>query len=87
MLAHVHRIPLLIAMLLAADLMLALAPVLDYVIGRPFQRLSNLFDLRNEGTLPTWLTRPRRHPPSRYNSKSIHTMSRRRIPLSSMTAG
>lgn len=54
MLASVRRIPLLIALLFAADLMLAIIPVLDFVIGRPYQLLSNLFNLHNEGTLPTW---------------------------------
>lgn len=54
MLAAVRRIPLLIAILFAADLVLALIPVLDFVAGRPFQRLSNLFNLGNEGTVPTW---------------------------------
>jgi hypothetical protein len=54
MLARVRQMPLLIALLFAADLMLAIIPVLDFVIGRPYQLLSNLFNLRNEGTLPTW---------------------------------
>jgi hypothetical protein len=54
MLAAARRIPLLIAILFAADCTLALIPVLDFVIGRPFQRLSNLFNLGNEGTVPTW---------------------------------
>jgi hypothetical protein len=54
MMASARRIPLLIAMLFAADLMLAIIPVLDFAIGRPFQLLSNVFNLGNEGTLPTW---------------------------------
>lgn len=54
MLAGVRRIPLLIALLLAADLALALIPVLDYEAGHPFQRLSNLFNLDTESTIPTW---------------------------------
>jgi hypothetical protein len=52
--AAVLQIPIVIALALAADLTLALIPVLDYGIGRPFQRLSNLFNLGNEGTVPTW---------------------------------
>lgn len=54
MLAGVRRIPLLIALLFAADLALAIIPVLDYEAGHPFQRLSNLFNLDTEGTVPTW---------------------------------
>ena len=54
MLAGVRRMPLLIAMLFAADLILVVIPVLDYAIGRPIQRLSILFILGNEGTVPTW---------------------------------
>jgi hypothetical protein len=54
MLATVRRIPLLIALLFAADLMLVLIPALDYAIGRPINRLSILFILDKEGTVPTW---------------------------------
>lgn len=54
MLAGVRRIPLLIALLFAADLTFALIPVLDYEAGHPFQRLSNLFNLDTESTVPTW---------------------------------
>jgi hypothetical protein len=54
MLAGVRRIPLLIAILFAVDLLLVLIPVLDYAIGRPINRLSILFILDNEGTVPTW---------------------------------
>jgi hypothetical protein len=54
MLAAVRRIPLLIALLFAADLTLALIPVLDFEIGHPFQRVSNLFNLDTESTVPTW---------------------------------
>jgi hypothetical protein len=54
MLAGLRQVPLLIAALFAADLMLVIIPVLDYAIGRPFRRLSILFILGNEGTVPTW---------------------------------
>jgi hypothetical protein len=54
MLAGERRIPLLIALLFAADVALALIPVLDYEAGHPFQRLSNLFNLDTESTVPTW---------------------------------
>jgi hypothetical protein len=54
MLASVRRIPLLILLLFAADLMLALIAVLDYAIGQPIRRLSIMFILGNEGTVPTW---------------------------------
>ncbi len=54
MLASVRRIPLLILLLFAADLMLALIAVLDYALGRPIRRLSIMFILGNEGTVPTW---------------------------------
>jgi hypothetical protein len=54
MLAAMRRIPLLIALLFAADCTLALIPVLDYGAGHPFQRLSNLFNLDTESTVPTW---------------------------------
>ena len=56
MLAGVRRIPLLIVLLFAADLALALIPVLDYAAGHPFQRLSNLFNLDTESTVPTWFS-------------------------------
>jgi len=54
MFAGVRRIPLLIALLFAADCALALIPVFDYAFGHPFQRLSNLFNLDTERTVPTW---------------------------------
>lgn len=54
MLAGPRRIPLLIALLFAADLTLALIPVVDYAIGHPFGRLSALFNLDTESTIPTW---------------------------------
>ena len=54
MFAGVRRIPLLIALLFAADCALALIPVIDYAAGHPFQRLSNLFNLDTERTVPTW---------------------------------
>jgi hypothetical protein len=54
MLANVRRIPLLVAILFAADFLLVLIPVLDYAIGRPINRLSILFILDGEGTVQTW---------------------------------
>lgn len=54
MLAGPRRIPLLIALLFAADLILALVAVVDYSAGHPFPRLSNLFNLDTESTIPTW---------------------------------
>ena len=54
MLAGPRRIPLLIALLFAADLTLALIPIVDYAIGHPFGRLSALFNLDTESTIPTW---------------------------------
>jgi hypothetical protein len=54
MFAGVRRIPLLIALLFAADCALILIPVIDYAVGHPFQRLSNLFNLDAERTVPTW---------------------------------
>lgn len=52
--AGLRRIPTLIALLFAADLALALIPVVDYAAGHPFARLSNLFNLDTESTVPTW---------------------------------
>lgn len=52
--AGLRQIPLLIALLFAADVVLALIPVLDFAAGRPFPRLSNLFNLDTESTVPTW---------------------------------
>lgn len=49
-----RRIPILIVLLFAADLILAIAPVLDYWAGTPFPRVSNLLNLDSESTLPTW---------------------------------
>lgn len=54
MLAGPRRMPLLIALLFAADLALALIPSVDYAIGHPFGRLSALFNLDTESTIPTW---------------------------------
>ncbi len=54
MLVGVRRIPLLIALLFAADLALALIAVADFAVGHPFPRLSNLFNLDTEQTVPTW---------------------------------
>lgn len=48
------QVPLLIVLLFVADCVLALIPVLDYAAGHPFQRLSNLFNLDTESTIPTW---------------------------------
>jgi hypothetical protein len=52
--AGLRGIPTLIALLFAADVALALIPVIDYAAGRPFPRLSNLFNLDTESTVPTW---------------------------------
>lgn len=54
MLAGPRRIPLLIALLFAADLLLALIATVDFAAGHPFPRLSNLFNLDTESTIPTW---------------------------------
>jgi hypothetical protein len=54
MLAGLRQVPLLIVALFAADLVLVIVAVVDYAIGRPIQRLSILFILGNEGTVPTW---------------------------------
>jgi len=54
MLAGARRIPLLIALLFAADCALALIPVIDFAAGHPWPRLSNLFNLDQEQTIPTW---------------------------------
>jgi hypothetical protein len=54
MLTGPRRIPLLIALLFAADLILALIAVVDYSAGHPFPRLSNLFNLDTESTIPSW---------------------------------
>ena len=56
MLAGVRRIPLLIVLLFAADITLALIPVIDFEAGHPFQRVSNLFNLDTESTVPTWFS-------------------------------
>ena len=45
MFTGVRRIPLLIALLFAADLTLALIVVVDFAAGHPWPRLSNLFNL------------------------------------------
>jgi hypothetical protein len=52
--AGLRQIPPLIALLFAADVALALIPVIDYALGQPFPRLSNLFNLDTESTVPTW---------------------------------
>jgi hypothetical protein len=52
--AGAHRIPPLIALLFAADVALALIPMIDFAAGHPFPRLSNLFNLDAERTVPTW---------------------------------
>ena len=49
-----RRIPPLIALLFAADLALALIAVLDFWAGHPIGRLSGLFNLDTESTIPTW---------------------------------
>lgn len=54
MLAGARRIPLLIALLFAADCALGLIPVIDFAAGHPWPRLSNLFNLDTEQTIPTW---------------------------------
>jgi hypothetical protein len=54
MFTRVRRIPLLIALLFAADLALALIAVTDFAAGHPWPRLSNLFNLDTEQTIPTW---------------------------------
>jgi hypothetical protein len=54
MLAGLRRIPPLIALLFAADLTLTAIPVLDFWAGQPIVRLSNLFNLDTESTIPTW---------------------------------
>jgi hypothetical protein len=54
MFTGVRRIPLLIALLFAADLTLALIAVLDFAAGHPWGRLSSLFNLDAEQTIPTW---------------------------------
>src|ERR1044072_5183885 len=54
MFTRVRRIPLLIALLFAADLALALIAVADFAAGHPWPRLSNLFNLDAERTVPTW---------------------------------
>jgi hypothetical protein len=52
--AALRGVPLLIALLFAADLTLALIPVIDFAAGHPHPRLSNLFNLDAENTVPTW---------------------------------
>jgi hypothetical protein len=52
--AGLRGIPRLIVLLLAADVALALIPLIDYAAGHPFPRLSNLFNLDTESTVPTW---------------------------------
>jgi hypothetical protein len=52
--AGVRHVPILIALLFAADITLALIPVIDFALGHPFPRLSNLFNLDTESTVPTW---------------------------------
>jgi hypothetical protein len=52
--AGLRQIPPLIALLFAADVALALIPVIDFALGHPFPRLSNLFNLDTESTVPTW---------------------------------
>ena len=52
--AALRGVPLLIAILFAADIVLALIPVVDYAAGHPFPRLSNIFNLDTESTVPTW---------------------------------
>jgi len=54
MFTGVRRIPLLIALLFAADLALTLIPVADFAAGHPWPRLSNFFNLDAEETIPTW---------------------------------
>jgi hypothetical protein len=54
MFAGARRLPLLIALLFAADCALALIPVIDFAAGHPWPRLSNLFNLDTEQTIPTW---------------------------------
>jgi hypothetical protein len=54
MFAGIRRIPLLIALLFAADLALVLIAVADFAAGHPWPRLSNLFNLDAERTVPTW---------------------------------
>jgi hypothetical protein len=49
-----RQVPLLIAMLFAADVVLTLIPVVDFAAGSPFPRLSNIFNLDAERTVPTW---------------------------------
>lgn len=52
--AALRGVPPLIAILFAADIVLALIPVVDYAAGHPFPRLSNIFNLDTESTVPTW---------------------------------
>lgn len=54
MFTRVRRLPLLIALLFAADLALAIIAVVDFAAGHPWPRLSNLFNLDAEQTVPTW---------------------------------
>ena len=54
MFTGVRRVPLLIALLFAADLALALIAVVDFAASHPWPRLSNLFNLDAEQTIPTW---------------------------------
>lgn len=52
--AALRPIPLVILALIAVDAALVAAPVIDYVAGRPFSRLSNLLHLGGEMTLQAW---------------------------------
>lgn len=49
-----RSIPLFILALIAVDITLVLAPVIDYTLGSPFPRLRNLLNLGGEMTIQAW---------------------------------
>lgn len=53
-LTALRRLPILVLLLLAADVALAVAPLLDAWVGQPFRRLTNFLNPDGENTLPTW---------------------------------
>ncbi len=49
-----RRLPLPIALLLAMDVTLALAPVVNFLSGEPFRVLTNWLNLNSERSIPNW---------------------------------
>jgi len=49
-----HRIPLIVVVLMMIDLLLVLAPAVNFLAGSPWGRLRQFLDLDAENSLPTW---------------------------------